>query len=143
MRNTKGFCRITKISKKRESALDDYVKYRLDTAKERLVAASSLIDAGCYKDSIKTALIMRFSPQQGLCWLMKELIFPSIRALLGIFAVITSKQAYWTSSIPIISERLSNTGRIAIMRISSLSTEPMPSFNISMRFNFTKLLKII
>lgn len=31
---------------------------------------------------------------------MKELIFPSIRALLGIFAVITSKQAYWTSSIP-------------------------------------------
>lgn len=122
--------------------MDDYVKYRLDTAKERLVAASSLIDAGCYKDSINRS-IMRFSPQQGLCWLMKELIFPSIRALLGIFAVITSKQAYWTSSIPIISERLSNTGRIAIMRISSLSTEPMPSFNISMRLNFTKLLKII
>ena len=46
--------------------MDDYVKYRLDTAKERLVAASSLIAAGCYKDSINRSYYAIFSATRAL-----------------------------------------------------------------------------
>ena len=46
--------------------MDDYVKYRMDTAKERLVAASSLIDAGCYKDSINRSYYAIFSATRAL-----------------------------------------------------------------------------
>ena len=37
--------------------MDDLIKYRLDSAKEKLVSAKLLLDAGQYKDSVGRSYI--------------------------------------------------------------------------------------
>ena len=46
--------------------MDDYVKYRLDTAKERIDAANDLIETGHYKDSINRTYYAIFAAMRAV-----------------------------------------------------------------------------